>query len=208
MVRESFNHQLKHLISMQYSTAELRLRALEDVLAGPQGLHRELGSKIGEVRELAREFTDARLEKDPEAFPPARVRKPRKKNDIGEPAGRIEQLGSAVIGSLRQLLAPRELSPEVPEHYVAARDARWFRLARMDSAVVTMPDGTSAALYQRDPERFRDLLSRSVEVHQRLMREWPQLAHTYREQLADITSPETWEKTLRAPADPEEEGRP
>ena len=32
-------------------------------------------------------------------------------------------------------------------------DAKWYRLARFDSAVVSMPDGTSAALYQRDPER-------------------------------------------------------
>ena len=36
LVRESFNHQLKHLLAMQYSTAELRLLALEDVLAGPE----------------------------------------------------------------------------------------------------------------------------------------------------------------------------
>ena len=35
MIRESFNHQVKHLVSMQYSTAELRHQALEDVLAGP-----------------------------------------------------------------------------------------------------------------------------------------------------------------------------
>jgi GT2 family glycosyltransferase len=35
MVRESFNHQVKHLLAMQYSTAELRLLAIEDVLRGP-----------------------------------------------------------------------------------------------------------------------------------------------------------------------------
>ena len=34
MVRESLNHQIKHLVSMQYSTVELRHQALEDVLAG------------------------------------------------------------------------------------------------------------------------------------------------------------------------------
>jgi galactofuranosylgalactofuranosylrhamnosyl-N-acetylglucosaminyl-diphospho-decaprenol beta-1,5/1,6-galactofuranosyltransferase len=41
-------------------------------------------------------------------------------------------------------------------------DAKWYRLARYDAAVVSMPDGTSAALYQRDPELFRDLLARTV----------------------------------------------
>ena len=57
-----------------------------------------------------------------------------------------------------------------------AMDAKWYRLASYDSAVVSMPDGTSAALYQRDPEHFRDLLRRTVEIHERLYREWPQLA--------------------------------
>ena len=49
MVQESFSVQVKHLISMQYSTAELRLKALEDVFAGPDQLHDDLGSKLGEL---------------------------------------------------------------------------------------------------------------------------------------------------------------
>ena len=36
-----------------------------------------------------------------------------------------------------------------------------------------MPDGTSASWYQRDQDEFRDLLRRTVEIHQRLHREWP-----------------------------------
>ncbi|MGH3411979.1 MAG: glycosyltransferase [Marmoricola sp.] len=201
MVRESLNHQLKHLISMQYSTAELRLRALEDVLAGPDGLHQDLGTKLGEVRSLAKQFSDARTEPDPDAFPGARIKKPRKRDRLGEIAGRRGQLVAAVTGSLRQLRSPRPLSREYPERYVAAKDARWYRLAKMDSAVVSMPDGTSAAMYQREPEEFRDLLARSIAVHQRMLREWPALAATYRASLQQITSPEVWEKTLTAPED-------
>ncbi|MGZ4495251.1 MAG: glycosyltransferase, partial [Nocardioides sp.] len=45
IVRESFNHQVKHLFAYQYSTAELRHLALEDVLAGPERLHAEIGTK-------------------------------------------------------------------------------------------------------------------------------------------------------------------
>jgi galactofuranosylgalactofuranosylrhamnosyl-N-acetylglucosaminyl-diphospho-decaprenol beta-1,5/1,6-galactofuranosyltransferase len=207
MVRESFNHQLKHLISMQYSTAELRLRALEDVLAGPGALHEQLGSKLAEVRGLAKEFADARTEVDPDAFPPARLKKPRKKDNVGDVAGRASQLAIALTGSLRQFVSPRDLSRDFPERYVSAQDARWYRLAKMDSAVVTMPDGTSAALYQRDPEQFRELLSRTLQVHQRMLREWPRLAQTYREQLAELTSPDSWEATLLARDAGGQEGR-
>ena len=76
-------------------------------------------------------------------------------------------------------------------------DASWFRLATLDSAVVSMPDGTSAALYQRDPELFRDLMKRTLEIHERLYREWPQLAERYRDQLGDHLA-ERWEKTFAA----------
>ena len=57
-------------------------------------------------------------------------------------------------------------------------------------------DQWRAALYQRDPERFRELLARTVEIHERLHREWPTLARHYREALGAITSPEAWEGTL------------
>ncbi len=75
-------------------------------------------------------------------------------------------------------------------------DAKWYRLARYDSAIVSMNDGTSAALYRRDPEKFRELVSRTTEIHRRLYTEWPQLAARYRAALEEITSPEAWEQTF------------
>jgi galactofuranosylgalactofuranosylrhamnosyl-N-acetylglucosaminyl-diphospho-decaprenol beta-1,5/1,6-galactofuranosyltransferase len=75
-------------------------------------------------------------------------------------------------------------------------DAKWYRLARFDSAIVSMPDGASAALYQRDPDRYRDLVRRTIEIHQRMHREWPRLAEQYRAQLAHVVSPEAWDRTF------------
>jgi galactofuranosylgalactofuranosylrhamnosyl-N-acetylglucosaminyl-diphospho-decaprenol beta-1,5/1,6-galactofuranosyltransferase len=198
MIRESFNHQLKHLLAMQYSTVELRHLALEDALAGPGQLHDDLPIKLGQVRELRKRFSDAQLKPDPDAFPPPRRAKPRKKDMDSEIPGRVSQLLSAVKGSVRQFVGTRELSREFPESVVPAMDARWFRLATLDSAVVSMPDGTSAAFYQRDPELFRDLLRRTVEIHERLYKEWPELSQTYRDQLGEITSTHRWEKTFAA----------
>ncbi|MBD8868721.1 glycosyltransferase [Nocardioides donggukensis] len=197
MVRESLNHQIKHLVSMQYSTVELRHKALEDVLRGPGALHGDLAGKLPEIRAFAKEFTDARLEADPDAFPPVRRKKPpRKGRDGTEIPGRLSQLVTAGLAPLRQLKPTRDLAKEYPEAEVVAMDAKWYRLARYDSAVVSMPDGTSAALYRRDPERYRDLLKRTVEIHQRLHREWPRLAAEYRDSLSEITAPEAWEATF------------
>jgi galactofuranosylgalactofuranosylrhamnosyl-N-acetylglucosaminyl-diphospho-decaprenol beta-1,5/1,6-galactofuranosyltransferase len=199
MVQESLNHQISHLVAMQYSTVELRHQALEDVLAGPKTLHAALPTRLSEVREFVKGFTDARLQKDPDSFPPIRREKPPKrgKDDSIEIPGRISQLISAGIAPLRHLTTPRKLSREFPEVEVTAMDAKWYRLARYDSAIVSMNDGTSAALYRRDPERYRDLLKKTIEIHARLRREWPRLAAEYRAQLAEVTSPEAWDETFR-----------
>ncbi len=198
MIRESLNHQIAHLVSMQYSTAELRLMAMEDVLAGPEGLHALLATRLGEVNALRKQFPDARLEPDPDAFPSVRRKKPpRKGKDGTEIPGRLSQLVSAGLQPLRQLQAPRELSRQHPEAEVRAMDAKWYRLASYDSAIVSMNDGASAAFYQRDPELFRDLMKRTLAIHERFRREWPRLAEEYRGQLTAVTSPEAWDETFR-----------
>jgi galactofuranosylgalactofuranosylrhamnosyl-N-acetylglucosaminyl-diphospho-decaprenol beta-1,5/1,6-galactofuranosyltransferase len=197
MVQESFNHQVKHLVSMQYSTVALRHKALEDVLAGPGVLHGDLPTKLAEVREFVKPFTDAQLEVDRDAFPPVRREKPprRGRDDLEVPSP-LQQRLAALASPLRQMIKPRKLSREFPEAELPAMDAKWYRLTKVDSAVVSMPDGTSAALYQRDPEQFRELARQTIDIHRRLRREWPRLAAEYRQALGDVTSPETWEKTL------------
>ena len=60
-----------------------------------------------------------------------------------------------------------------------------------------MPDGTSAAFYRRDRERFLDGLKRTVAIHLRLAAEWDDLAESYRAALPELTSPEAWEETFR-----------
>jgi galactofuranosylgalactofuranosylrhamnosyl-N-acetylglucosaminyl-diphospho-decaprenol beta-1,5/1,6-galactofuranosyltransferase len=196
LVRESFQHQVMHLTSMQYSTAEMRYQALLDVLAGPDQLHPDLPTKLGEVRTLRAGYQDAALKADPDAFPPPRREKPRKKDSATEIPGRKAQIASMAIGSIRQFRKERELSREFPEAVVAAMDAKWYRLATMDAAVVSMPDGTSAAFYQRDREQFRDAMKRTVEIHKRLHTEWPRLAELYRSKLGEVTSPEAWAATF------------
>jgi galactofuranosylgalactofuranosylrhamnosyl-N-acetylglucosaminyl-diphospho-decaprenol beta-1,5/1,6-galactofuranosyltransferase len=196
LVRESFSHTVKHLASMQYSTAEMRHLALLDVLAGPDQLHADLPTKLGQIRELRAQYADAALKADPDAFPPARRAKPRKRDSDSEVPSRKSQLLSMAVGSLRQFRGVRPLSREFPEAVVPAMDAKWYRLATMDAAVVSMPDGTSAAFYQRDPEEFRDALKRTVEIHRRLHTEWPQLAALYRAKLGEVTSPEVWAATF------------
>jgi galactofuranosylgalactofuranosylrhamnosyl-N-acetylglucosaminyl-diphospho-decaprenol beta-1,5/1,6-galactofuranosyltransferase len=199
VIRENLNHTVSHLVAMQYSTVEIRNQAMEDVLAGPEGLHAMLPTRLAEVNAHRKQFTDAQLEPDREAFPEVRRKKPPKKGrDIVEVPGKWAQRKTAALEPIRHLLTKeRPLSREYPEVEIPAVDARWYRIASYDSAVVSMNDGSSAALYQRDHRKYRELVARTTALHARLTRQWPQLAEQYRAALQDVTSPEAWEQTFR-----------
>jgi galactofuranosylgalactofuranosylrhamnosyl-N-acetylglucosaminyl-diphospho-decaprenol beta-1,5/1,6-galactofuranosyltransferase len=198
LVRESFNHQVKHLVSMQYSTVELRHRALEDVLAGPEHLHETLPTVLPTIKELVKGYDDATLVTDPSAFPEVKRHKlPRKGREASPVISGKQATLQALLQPLRQLRKPRELAQEHPEAEIMSQDAKWHKIARYDSAIVSMPDGTAAAFYRRDRDRFVDLLKRTTAIHRRLATEWDDLADRYRAALPQITSPEAWEETFR-----------
>jgi galactofuranosylgalactofuranosylrhamnosyl-N-acetylglucosaminyl-diphospho-decaprenol beta-1,5/1,6-galactofuranosyltransferase len=198
LVRESFNHQVKHLVSMQYSTVELRHQALEDVLAGPERLHETLPTVLPTIKELVKGFDDATLVSDPSAFPEVKRHKlPRKGREASPVISGKQATLQALLQPLRQLRKPRELAQEHPEAEIMSQDAKWHKIARYDSAIVSMPDGTAAAFYRRDREKFLDLLKRTTAIHKRLAAEWDDLAERYRAALPHITSPEAWEETFR-----------
>ena len=78
-----------------------------------------------------------------------------------------------------------------------AMDAKWYRLARYDSAIVSMPDGTVRRVLPRDREQFRDWLKRTVAIHRAARREWRELAERVpRGSCREMTSPEAWEETF------------
>ncbi len=197
MVRESINNTIAHLVAMQYSTVELRLMAMRDVLDGPDRLHDDLPVKLPEVNAFRKQFSDAQLHADLEDFPPVRRTKPpRKGKDIAEVPSKRSMLITAGLAPIRHLRATRPLAKEYPEATVPGMDARWFRLAAYDSVVASMPDGTSAVLLRRDPAKYRELMRETISLHRRMWTEWPRLSEVYRGKLAEITSPEAWDKTF------------
>lgn len=199
VVRESFIHQVKHLLAMQYSTAELRLRALEDILSGPGHLHAQIGTKLPEVRAMRTEHSDAQTKPHADAFPRPRLLKPPKRgHDPSDPQGKLAQLKTATMGSVRQMFPIRDLAKRHPEARVSARDARWWRLVALDSAIVSTTDGTAASWYRREPKEFQRLLRRTIRIHEQFALDWPRLAKEYRAALPELTSMNGWESTFDA----------
>jgi galactofuranosylgalactofuranosylrhamnosyl-N-acetylglucosaminyl-diphospho-decaprenol beta-1,5/1,6-galactofuranosyltransferase len=199
LLRESFAHQVKHLVAMQYSVAELRLRALEDVLSGPAHLHASIGTALRDVNTLRAQFPDAQMAPDPTAFPePRREKPPRRSDKAGGPRSVPALLSAAAKGVVRQVLPTAKGAAVAPQAGVAAMDARWYVLSQLDSAVVSTADGTRVSWYRRDPKLFADLMKRSVLAHERLLTSWPSLREAYREAQPELVSPDAWRKTFAA----------
>jgi galactofuranosylgalactofuranosylrhamnosyl-N-acetylglucosaminyl-diphospho-decaprenol beta-1,5/1,6-galactofuranosyltransferase len=201
---ESFAIDVRHLLSMQYSAVEVRLRALEDVLSGPDHLHDTIGNRLSWVRQTRGSFSDAQVQSDLTAFPD--VRRPNGHKDATEPKFVAESLVRAGLGVLRQFAAVRPGSNAHPEAEVAAMEARWWRLTNLDSALVSASDGTGASWYKRDRRKFSSMLLRSILMHRKLLRNWDSLSETYHEALPGFTSRDTWARTFASATADEEPG--
>ncbi|GAB4099816.1 glycosyltransferase [Sinomonas halotolerans] len=193
---ESFALDVRHLLSMQYSAVDVRVRALEDVLSGPDHLHATIAERLGWVRARRKQFTDAQVRSDVESFPP--VLRGGGVSLEHEPNLVAESLLRAAKAVVRQFLPVRKEAQERPELAIPASDARWWRLAELDSALVSSSDGTGASLYRRDPRTFRSLLMRSIAAHVRLMSQWPEMSQAYRDALPRVVGREAWEDTFAA----------
>ena len=195
---ESIAVDVRHLISMQYSAVEVRLKALEDVLDGPDHLHATIADRLEWVRKARAGFTDARITADLHSFP--RVLRSGEVDADHEPNYVAESLVRAATGLLRQLRPVRGDAMANPEVAVPAVEARWWRLASLDSALVSSSDGSGASWYKRDRKQFGRMLLRTVRLHMKLMAEWDNNARRYKDALPEFTGQDAWRDTFRAVA--------
>jgi galactofuranosylgalactofuranosylrhamnosyl-N-acetylglucosaminyl-diphospho-decaprenol beta-1,5/1,6-galactofuranosyltransferase len=197
LVRESWENHAKRMVSMQYGTGEVILLALQDVLDGPERMHRDMSYRVPEVRKLREKWSDGRTEPELDRFPsPKRKKPPRKGRGMASPRGTAGKVATAATGLLRQVRPVREFAHSHPEGIVPHVDQRWWRLAQFDSAIVSSADGMTASWYQRNPGEFRRQMAQSAKLHARLYQEWPALAARYKESLAELASPEVWKQTF------------
>lgn len=197
VLRESTYMDVKHLISMQYYTEQGRILAMRDVLAGPDGLHGMIGTKLPEIRRLTQDFTDAQLKPDLDEFPAPAAAKPRNKGRGVQMPSRLMLGPWAAKTVVRQIAKPvPENKRERPEAVVPHQDARWWRLSQYDSAIVSNAEGTGVSWHRRDPRVVRTMLTEAVKLHAELFARWGDLRTTYRDALPRITSVEAWERTF------------
>lgn len=196
LIDEYRKQDLKHLLSLQYYPVTLRMRALRDVLEGPDTLHAAMPVRLGEVRALASEFPEMR------PWAPGKAPAPRNGRAEYPPTDGKGPRGLAlVLFTLPALLrhwfsrTPPTLR-ERPDVELRSRDATWWRLPRMNSVLVHSATGSGAYWYVRDRAAFRRLLRESIRMNRTIRRRWGELQRTYRDRADEIVSPGAWEGTF------------
>jgi galactofuranosylgalactofuranosylrhamnosyl-N-acetylglucosaminyl-diphospho-decaprenol beta-1,5/1,6-galactofuranosyltransferase len=192
LFRDSLKNTIKHLMSLEYSTVALQELAMHDFAEGPKALFDQLPVALGEVRKRRAEFPDGQVLASAKDLPLPSMDRVRASRFLKPPTNPITIGATLISGLVHNILPVQPEHHDRPQLNVAAQDARWFLMARLDGATVGTADGRGVAFRKRDPKVFWKLLGTAVGNHVRLAREFPRLRRVYRDGLPELTGPERW----------------
>ncbi|MGN7703189.1 glycosyltransferase [Cellulosimicrobium sp. 22601] len=196
LLADSSRLNLKHLLSMQYYAATLRNTAIRDVLRGPALLHATMGTRLGELRALSKDFGEARsytVENPAPAAVHADVAPVRQERGPRGVALAVFTLRAVV----RQVLVPvRAEKRRRPDAQLDRRQGVWWVLPKYDSVLVLAGEDRTGSWYVRDRRAFLRLWWESISLHRELKRRWPEIRESYRNQAEALVAPAAWRATI------------
>lgn len=173
-----------------YSAMALHHMALRDILRGPQYIVDCLPTKLGEVRELRAKYPDAQAKDSFEDYPEPSGETDSPRNHPSTMKSRYKAAVGLIAKSFIKNVDPSKAKK--PDAAIPAQDAAWTWLAfdRVNSALVTTPDGNGVAWLKRDNRLFRRNMIEGYRLTRKIMRNWKRLSAQYR--AYNISSVETW----------------
>ncbi|GAB2919286.1 glycosyltransferase [Rhodococcus aerolatus] len=196
MISHSLKSTLKHLLSLEYSTVALQTRAVADFLAGPDALFGQLPTALAEVRARRGEFDDGTVLASSRTLPLPSMDAVKAERFLKPPTNPVTIGATLAAGLVHNVMPPKDEHHERPQLNIAAQDARWFLLSRLDGATVATADGRGVAFRKRNPKTFWSLLQASVRAHGELRREFPRMRKEYRAGLPALTSAQGWRRVF------------
>lgn len=193
LVVSSVKATLKHLLCLEYSTVAIQNKAIEDFLAGPDHIAQQLGTALGDVHALRREFPDAVVLPSSTALPLPSGSGVGAVSEPANPLAKIVRLVKGLVHNVR---------PATPDHHqrpqlnVPTLDARWYLLSQVDGVTVTTADGRGVVYRKRNPKQAVELLKRAVELRRELLRRFPDLTRQYQAAAPELTSKERWARVF------------
>jgi galactofuranosylgalactofuranosylrhamnosyl-N-acetylglucosaminyl-diphospho-decaprenol beta-1,5/1,6-galactofuranosyltransferase len=196
MFRDMLKHDLRFLMTLQYSTVELHQMAYRDFLAGPDELFEGMPGSVVRAREKRATHSDGRVLKSSGDLPLPSMSAAEAIRFRKIPVNPLS-IGSTLVKAIAHNATPvAPANREVPQLNLSYQDARWFLLSRLDSATVGTADGRGVTFRQRDPQAFRRLFAQSVRLLRQMSAEFPELQRRYREAAGRLTSVDGWSEAF------------
>ncbi len=186
----------KHIMCMEYSTMAIQVEAMKDFLAGPDQLFDILESTLPRIQGIRKDYSDAQVVGSAADLPAATGAPGVPTYDIGGRLAKVKKLPWGIKALLHQRKREDRAHWQAPQLNLTADEARWFTLARVDSATVSTAGGTGVAFRKRDKQLADDLLKETKALHAEITKQWPQLREQYRAALPELTSHENWGKVF------------
>jgi len=175
VLADSFAHQVKHVLSLQYATAELWNAALAEVVGGPGWLEADLTAVRPRAQALLDAMPAAPVVGLPAADGPA----------TAVAAGRVAAAMRAVTGLVR---AAGASGPDAVARLDGPSVFGWSDGLGRDAVVFA--DGTAPLV--RDPRRARRALVRTIRLHLVALARWARLRRAYAAALPPASSAARW----------------
>nr|WP_256478112.1 glycosyltransferase [Corynebacterium stercoris] len=194
MLRNMMKSTHKHIMCMEYSTMAIQLEAMQDFLRGPDQLFDILETALPKVQAIRKDYSDAQIVASAADLPAPTGAPGVPTRNIGGRLAKIKKLPWAAKALLHQRKPEDRAHWEAPQLNLTADEARWFTLARVDSATVSTAGGTGVAFRKRDKALADDLLEQTKTLYDEIKKRWPELRETYRAAMPELTSHENWGK--------------
>ncbi|WP_156758468.1 glycosyltransferase [Actinokineospora pegani] len=198
LFKQGLRATIRRLLSMEYSTVAIELKAIEDFLAGPDRLADSLRTALPEVQKIRSGYADAQILQSASEFPPPTLDTVRAEGMLKPPVNPVSIAAQASKALLHNLRAPDPTAVDRPQVNVPAGSALWFLLGNLDSATVSNSDGNGVAFRRRDAHVFRELSKQAAASYRQLIAEWPRMQKVYRDALPELSSAESWRKIFEA----------
>ncbi|WJZ08713.1 Galactofuranosyl transferase GlfT2 [Corynebacterium glaucum] len=194
MLKNMSKSTSKHYMCMEYSTIAIQNEAMKDFLAGPDQLFDILESALPRIQAIRKDFADAQVVESAADLPAPTGAPGVPTRTIGGRLAKVKKLPWAAK-ALMHLRKPENRDHwNAPQLNLTTEEARWYTLARLDSATVSTAGGTGVAFRKRDKKLADDLVAQQKELRAEISKRWPELKHAYRDARGELTSHENWGK--------------
>ena len=198
ILRNMLKSTYKHIMCMEYSTMAIQVEAMQDFLKGPDQLFSILESSLPRIQEIRKQYPDAQVIGSAADLPAPTGAPGVPTRNIGGRLAKVKKIPWAVKALRHQFTTEDRAHWDAPQLNLTAEEARWYTLARVDSATVSTAGGTGVAFRKRDKATSDALLKQTKELQAQIKERWSDLQSEYRAAMPRLTSHEEWGKIFDA----------